>query len=80
VVWPIPYGAIVAGGTETEQELITEASSPVAEAIVSSDWFKPNPGQTAFTARCTLKPMIEALRPALHERSLAAADRFWRDG
>lgn len=75
-VWPIPFGALVADGKETEPILVKEATAELPEAVVSAPWFKPNPGQTGFYRSLYTQPMIHALTPALKTGKLSAVDRF----
>jgi len=75
-VWPIPFGALLAGGQETDQMLVREESAELPDEMMSSEWFKPNPGQTAFYRTNYTKHMIEALSEPLRRQELSAVDRY----
>jgi puromycin-sensitive aminopeptidase len=75
-VWPIPFGALLADGTETEQLLVKTPTAELPGAVTAAEWFKPNPGQTGFYRSVYTEPMIQALTPALRGDKLPAVDRF----
>ncbi len=74
-VWPIPF-SVLTTEQETEPRLLEGKAAPLDEEVVSSAWFKPNPGQTSFFRSRYTEPMIEALSPALRDGKLEAIDRF----
>jgi aminopeptidase N len=66
---------VLPGGSETPQELDAgEIDLPAAAA--SAEWFKPNPGQTAFFRTLYTETMINALKEPLRTKKLQARDRF----
>lgn len=76
VQWPIPFGALLASGKETEQVLVKTETAELPDELVGSDWFKPNPGQTAFYRSHYTEHMIEALAGPLQAQKLGAVDRY----
>jgi len=75
-LWPVPFSAVLAGGRTTEPRLIEGGREELPVELMSSDWFKPNPGQTSVFRTMYTAPMIAALTPPLAARTLGAADRF----
>ena len=73
--WPIPFSVIRAGG-ETSDPILMEREVELSDEVVGADWFKPNPGQTAFFRTLYTDPMVKALGAPLRDKSLAARDRF----
>ncbi len=73
--WPVPFGAVLADGSETEQVLMEHEVDLPAEAV-AAEWFKPNPGQTAFFRTLYTEPMISALEAPLRDKKLQTRDRF----
>ncbi len=75
-LWPVPFSAVLAGGRETEPGLIERERKELPSELMSSDWFKPNPGQTSVFRSMYTSPMIAALTPPLKGGTLIAADRY----
>jgi puromycin-sensitive aminopeptidase len=76
LTWPVPFGALLAGGTETEPALVEVETEELPDEVMASDWFKPNPGQTGVYRSQYTEPMIEALTKPLHTGTLSPVDRF----
>jgi puromycin-sensitive aminopeptidase len=75
-VWPVPWDARVAGDQEVEPVLLEQDAGDLPEAVVQSEWFKPNPGQTGFYRSLYTEPMIKALAEPLAKKTLPAVDRY----
>jgi puromycin-sensitive aminopeptidase len=75
-VWPVPFAARLADGTVTEPLLMTEKQTELPEAVVASDWFKPNPEERGFYRSLYTDGMVAALRKALHDGALGTTDRY----
>ncbi len=74
--WPVPFGAILAGGSTAQQQLLEETTVELAGEIVTANWFKPNPGQTGLYRSLYTEAMIEALAAPLTDGTLETTDRL----
>jgi len=56
-LWPVPFSVALADGAETEPKLIEGEAEELPMELMSSDWFKPNPGQTSVFRTMYTSPM-----------------------
>ncbi|HEX3082381.1 MAG TPA: M1 family metallopeptidase [Candidatus Saccharimonadia bacterium] len=73
--WPVPFGVVLPDGTATEQTLVID-DLKLPQQVLAHDWFKPNPGQTAFFRTLYTESMLDTLEGPLHRRKLSARDRY----
>jgi puromycin-sensitive aminopeptidase len=76
VVWPIPVRIATASVPASETLLLDKVQVEDVSVTTKSEWFKPNPGQTAFYRTLYTKSMLQSLMPQLREQRLGAVDRF----
>ncbi|HEY6736526.1 MAG TPA: M1 family metallopeptidase [Candidatus Saccharimonadia bacterium] len=75
-VWPVPWAAVLPGGRRSEKILADQDGAELPEAVVSADWFKPNPDEQSFVRSTYTESIIAALQQPLQQRTLGVADRF----
>jgi puromycin-sensitive aminopeptidase len=75
-VWPVPFAARLAGGAVTDPLLVDQPAVELPEAVVASDWFKPNPEERSFYRSLYTEGMVEALTQPLQDKTLGTTDRY----